>query len=89
MKKAPDPQAYWQAQAAKLLLENPELFQQVRAFEFKRWEGESIAYNRQLGARLIKALGNEYDYAPGTFVTGIRTAIHKRERQVRESYRRH
>jgi hypothetical protein len=83
VKKAPDPQAYWLAQSARLLEQSPELFQEVRAFVFSPWDARSIAHQRQLGARLAALLGNEYNYAPGSFVSNIRKAIYKREREIR------
>lgn len=83
-KRAPDTAAYWKAQTELLMQTNPTLYEDVLRYEFK-WDGSSISYGKQLGARLALALGNVHGYANSTYVMAIKHAIHVKERELRKA----
>lgn len=73
-KKAPDPKAYWKELAQKLQTADPGLFKELVGFHFKYWEASSVSYSKILADKAMKILGNQYDYAQSTYLTGLRNA---------------
>jgi hypothetical protein len=83
-KKAPDPTAYWDGLYDLLPTKSDgRLYKELNSAQFRSWDGASIAENQSLGKRLSEALGNPYNYANSSFVSGLRDAMFRRRRYER------
>jgi hypothetical protein len=84
MKKAPNPDAYWRAQADLLAQQNSDLYTRVCMYHFNKWSGPSIGEGRKLAKELVASLTNLHNYAESTYLTAIKKAIKQREREMRQ-----